>query len=177
MIILLCISQKFFFAMICQVWNRFMELEKIFKRLQKAGKVLADFSAAAHNELKLGKKTVVRSNLLWIMHPTIPSWVRYPKENANVYLLMKTLVPSTTIVLSTADNRHSFALYDPSERIETDPSSQRRSTKWIAICITTRRRSSSADLIIAGDQLHNQTDMVSSTDTIMVRLDVIYVSR
>ena len=33
-----------------------MELEKIFKRLQKAGKVLADFSAAAHNELKLGRK-------------------------------------------------------------------------------------------------------------------------
>ena len=47
---------KVFFAMICQVWNRFMELEKIFKRLQKAGKVLADFSAAAHNELKLGEK-------------------------------------------------------------------------------------------------------------------------
>ena len=44
--------------------------------------MLADFSAAAHNELKLGKKTVIRSNLLWIMHPTIPSWVRYPKEIA-----------------------------------------------------------------------------------------------
>ena len=44
--------------------------------------MLADFSAAAHNELKLGKKTLFRSNLFWIMHPTIPSWVRYPKEIA-----------------------------------------------------------------------------------------------